>query len=101
MGKTHRARPTWGWDDPPTPRQLGGYGYCKRHRKRFFRSRAAAKKFLRYRFAHEQMNIYRCGNRDLYHVGHLLPAVKLGLATRDGQRWLADEDGGGSDVWEE
>lgn len=67
---------------------LGGIGYCDEHAKALFPSRVQAKKFMASRFPGEKMNAYRCAEREwLWHIGHLSPAAKRGLATRDGVHW--------------
>ena len=90
MGKTrspvysgHGARPKV-TDDA----DLGGFGYCKKHGKVFFPSRTRAKKFAKRKYPGDVMNAYKCGR--WYHIGHLLPAAKRGIATRDGHKWIDD-----------
>lgn len=51
-------------------------------------TRAQAKQFLKLRFPNSGMNVYECEFTDWFHVGHLLPAARRGLSTRDGRRWL-------------
>lgn len=85
MGKTWKPVIPEQWEDP-LPKYMSGFGMCKKHKKVWFGTRSQAKKFIRYRFAHERMNAYRCGR--YWHIGHLVPAARAGLATRDGKTWL-------------
>jgi hypothetical protein len=89
MAKTRRASSASKRGKATDDKYISSFGMCETHGKRFFYTRAAAKKFMRVRFPQEQMNVYRCGN--WWHIGHLLPAAKQGKASRDGRTWLTQD----------